>query len=89
MNARYFHESRGHNEELRGVVDVRQARALQVLDVPVEYPRYRDVVDVDLLLLDEPEEQVERPAVDVEVDLVGHGYTSPRRHGGSSGGVRR
>lgn len=64
-------EIRGHHEELAGEPDVEQLEGVQIGHVLLRDPLDRDVVDVDLLLLDEVEEQVHRSLEDVEFDLVG------------------
>ena len=59
-------QRRRHHQELAGQIDVEPLHALDVLEVLLRQLRHRDVVKVDLVLLDEEQQQVQGPAVVVE-----------------------
>ena len=54
-------ERRGHHEELAGDVEVELLHQLDRVEVLLRDERDRDVVDVHLVLLDEVQQQIERP----------------------------
>ena len=76
-----------HDEELAGAVDVeRRDPLLEVLDELVGDARDGQLVDVDLGLLDEVEQEVERALEGVERDAkVSHRGLPRRSSGGASG----
>ena len=64
------HQRRRHHEELAGDFEVEHLHDRQILHVLVRDPLDRDVVNVHLLLLDEVEQQIERPLEDLQLDFV-------------------
>jgi hypothetical protein len=85
-------EERGHQEELGLAVEVDPLLPSEVFEVLAGDDRDGDVLDVDLLLLDQEEEQVERAFEHFEPDLVAFIPTFRRgRRGHRRGGghVRR
>ena len=63
-------EGRGHDEELAGHVEVHLLHQIEVLEVLLRDQRDRDVVDVQLVLLDEVQEQIERALEIDQADRV-------------------
>ncbi len=68
----------GHQEILAGQIDVQRLRLVHVLEVPVGDEADGDVEDVELVLLDEREQQIERPLEDGQRD--GEGAILGRTH---------
>ena len=68
----------GHQEVFAGQIDVQRLRRVHVLEVPVGDEADGDVEDVELVLLDEREQQIERPLEDRQRD--GEGAILGRLH---------
>ena len=64
-------QRRRHHQELAGDVQIQLLHQLDVGEVLLGNQRDRDVVDVHLVLLDEVNQQIERPLERFELDLVG------------------
>ena len=81
-------ERRRHDEELPRHVEVHLLHQVDVVEILPGDERDRNVVDIELALLDEMQEQIERPFEIIEPDRVGledgfefsvlHNPTSPR-----------
>src|SRR4029077_3753855 len=65
-----------HHQVLAGEVEIELLEELQVAEILVGDRRDRDVVDVDLALLDQVQQQVERTFEDLELEAWIH--ASPR-----------
>ena len=63
-------ERRRHHQELARDVEVEFLHQLEVVEVLLRDERDRDVVDVHLVLLDEVEQQVERPLEILQADRI-------------------
>ncbi len=63
-------QRRRHHQELAGDVEVQLLHQVEVLEVLLRDERDRDVVDVDLVLLDEVQQQIERALEVLEADRV-------------------
>jgi hypothetical protein len=63
-------ERRRHDEELPRHVEVHLLHQIDVVQILFRDERDRDVVDVQLVLLDEVNEQIERPLEVVEPDRI-------------------
>ena len=55
-------ERRGHEQVLRGHVEVEGLHEREVLEVSLRDEGHGDVEDVELVLLDEVKQEVERPS---------------------------
>jgi len=62
-------KGRGHYEELAGDVEIELLHQTQVFEVLLRDECDRDVVDVDLVLLDEVHEQIEGPLEGLQLNL--------------------
>ena len=62
----------GHGEELAHLAHVQLLQDLQVLQILVGDQRDGDIDDFHLMLADQVEEQVQRAAEDVEIDVKIH-----------------
>jgi hypothetical protein len=60
----------GHDEELTRKLDMQHLKGLKVPQVLLGDPLDGDVVDVHLVLLDEVEQQIQRPLKDLQLDFV-------------------
>jgi hypothetical protein len=60
----------GHHEELPDDVEVQLLHQIQVIEVLLRDERDRNVVDVDLVLLDEVQQQIERTFEVLKVNRV-------------------
>ncbi len=61
-------QRRGHHQELAGDVEVELLHQAEVREVLLGDQRDRDVVDVDLILLDQVDEQIERAFERLQLD---------------------
>src|SRR4029079_6173424 len=66
-----------HDEVLARVVEVELAHALDHREVLVGDRGDRDVGDLDLALLDEEQQEIERPLEEIELDATGRAHVGP------------
>ncbi len=64
------HEVSRHHDEFPGQLDVEPFKGLHPGQILLGDPVDRDVLDIDLVLLDQEEQQIQRPVKDVKGDVV-------------------
>ena len=69
---------RRHDDELARDVDVQLLEGLEIFEVLAGDPFERDFVNVDLVLLDQVKQQIERTFENLELDLVISFHAAPR-----------